>query len=98
MKPARNLFEAQLLLGEPDEEEAFFQPHGTPDPTKAKPGSDEKIDVLAGRLMAGLPLWHPDDPVIETEALPMERNSVYPSPETLDSQWRKPLPGDKDHQ
>ena len=29
--------------------------------TKALPGSDEKLLVLARRIQQGLPLWHPDD-------------------------------------
>mgnify|MGYP007073301516 CR=1 FL=1 len=29
--------------------------------TKALPGSDEKLHILAERIKAGLPLWHPDD-------------------------------------
>jgi hypothetical protein len=29
--------------------------------TKAIPGSQEKLDVLAERLKQGLPLWHPRD-------------------------------------
>ena len=41
---------------EPDgiEEEKF-------DSTQALPGTDEKLDILADRIQAGLPLWHPDD-------------------------------------
>ena len=30
-------------------------------PTKAKPGSQEKIDVLSDRIIKGLPLHHPED-------------------------------------
>lgn len=30
-------------------------------PTNARPGSYAKIEVLAARWEAGLPLWHPDD-------------------------------------
>ena len=30
-------------------------------PTPAKPGSGEKVLVLAARYAAGLPLWHNDD-------------------------------------
>lgn len=30
-------------------------------PTKAKPGSEEKIEMLAARYAAGEPLWHTDD-------------------------------------
>ena len=29
--------------------------------TKALPGSDEKLAVLADRVQQGLPLWHPED-------------------------------------
>ncbi|MCA9188101.1 MAG: hypothetical protein R3E01_05265 [Pirellulaceae bacterium] len=29
--------------------------------TRALPGSDEKLTVLAERLRAGIPLWHPND-------------------------------------
>ncbi len=30
-------------------------------PTQAMPGSAEKIEVLAARIKAGLPLWHEED-------------------------------------
>lgn len=30
-------------------------------PTAAKPGSEEKVMMLAARYAAGLPLWHQDD-------------------------------------
>lgn len=30
-------------------------------PTAAKPGSEEKVMMLAARYAAGLPLWHEDD-------------------------------------
>jgi hypothetical protein len=29
--------------------------------TKAMPGTDEKLEVLAKRIEAGLPLWHGED-------------------------------------
>ncbi len=29
--------------------------------TAAMPGSDEKLNILAERLIKGLPLWHPSD-------------------------------------
>jgi len=29
--------------------------------TRALPGTNEKLDVLAERLRLGLPLWHPRD-------------------------------------
>jgi hypothetical protein len=31
------------------------------DPTRALPGSNEKLAILAERLKMGLPLWHPSD-------------------------------------
>ncbi len=31
------------------------------DPTRAKPGSDDKVLMLAARYASGLPLWHDDD-------------------------------------
>lgn len=30
-------------------------------PTDAKPGSEEKVNMLAARYAAGLPLWHSED-------------------------------------
>lgn len=30
--------------------------------TRALPGTNEKLAVLAERLKLGLPLWHPNDP------------------------------------
>lgn len=33
--------------------------------TDAMPGTDEKLAVLIARQRTGLPLWHPDDPVVE---------------------------------
>ena len=29
--------------------------------TRAMPGTDEKLEVLAARISAGLPLWHRSD-------------------------------------
>ncbi len=31
------------------------------DSTRALPGTDEKLDILAARVRTGLPLWHPSD-------------------------------------
>ncbi len=31
------------------------------DSTRALPGTDEKLDILASRVKTGLPLWHPSD-------------------------------------
>ncbi len=30
-------------------------------PTEAKPGSEDKVQMLAARYAAGLPLWHDSD-------------------------------------
>ncbi|QDS99776.1 hypothetical protein [Adhaeretor mobilis] len=42
-----------------------YEPASTPeehfDSTKAMPGSDEKLEVMAARVKAGLPLWHGAD-------------------------------------
>jgi hypothetical protein len=37
--------------------------------TKALPGTNEKLAVLAERLKKGLPLWHPSDPRNYAEAI-----------------------------
>src|SRR3954464_9726096 len=34
---------------------------GNYDSTRALPGSNEKLSILAERLRSGLPLWHPRD-------------------------------------
>ncbi len=41
---------------EPEPEEALEF-----DATEALPGTEEKLSVLARRVQAGLPLWHPRD-------------------------------------
>ena len=42
-----------------------YEPEKVPDaefdPTRAMPGTDEKLAVLAERLERGLPLWHSFD-------------------------------------
>ena len=42
-----------------------FEPEETEnveyDATKALPGTNEKLSVLARRIQEGLPLWHPQD-------------------------------------
>ncbi len=42
-----------------------FEPQSTPAKfdacTKAMPGTEEKVVVLAERARQGLPLWHPSD-------------------------------------
>lgn len=49
-----------IRLGEWD-----YEPEGVSetsfDATRALPGSDEKLSVLAARVQAGLPLWHGAD-------------------------------------
>ena len=41
---------------EPDEVDPRLYPA-----TSAVPGTDEKLEVLAARVRAGLPLWHKSD-------------------------------------
>lgn len=48
-----------LRIIEPD-----YEPETPCEPTDAMPGSYAKIDVLAARAQAGMPLWHPLDPVL----------------------------------
>jgi hypothetical protein len=56
----RNVFEAILECGHdedfnPAEESSEFRQ------TDAPAGSRAKIDMLAERVLRGLPLWHPED-------------------------------------
>jgi hypothetical protein len=37
-------------------------------PTRALPGSEEKLAVLSERLQSGLPLWHPGDRLCHDES------------------------------
>ncbi|MFK7818562.1 MAG: hypothetical protein AB8G99_07580 [Planctomycetaceae bacterium] len=48
-------------LGEQFEEEIRALGVNPSEPTGAKPGSEEKVTMLAARYAAGLPLWHNDD-------------------------------------
>ncbi len=41
---------------EPDEHESAEY-----DPTRALPGTHEKLAILSKRVSQGLPLWHPND-------------------------------------
>jgi hypothetical protein len=41
--------------------------HPLPEPTRAIPGTPEKIAVLQGRLARGEQMFHPDDPVQEVQ-------------------------------
>jgi hypothetical protein len=56
---AKSVLEA-IKLGiwdyEPDDVEERRYPA-----TRAMPGTDEKLEVLASRIRAGLPLWHHGD-------------------------------------
>lgn len=55
----RNVFEAIIEYGHDEAfEPAFSQDF---DSTDAPAGSNEKIQILAGRLQMGVPLWHPED-------------------------------------
>ena len=62
------LHEEGFLVGESDDssdeyEDVNFEAIGVHphEPTKAKPGSEEKVLMLAARYAAGMPLWHNDD-------------------------------------
>jgi hypothetical protein len=68
----RSLFHAIKVWGH----DMDFEPLLIPAPTKAKPGSDEKILTLRARLEAGEDLYHPDD---ETMAEPPELQSAMAS-------------------
>jgi hypothetical protein len=53
----RGLFERRSPRGLDD----FVGEGHMPEPTTAKPGTPEKVAVLAARAEAGQRLWHPDD-------------------------------------
>jgi hypothetical protein len=55
----RNVFEAILQCGHDED----FVPSVSDDfdPTDAPAGSREKLEVLARRVQAGVPLWHDED-------------------------------------
>ena len=60
---------------EPEQvEEKYF------DPTRAMPGTREKLTILAARVQAGLPLWHRKDRTEydeeETEGAPLARKRI----------------------
>jgi hypothetical protein len=59
-------------------------------PTDAKPGSREKVEVLALRVLGGFDLWHPadekvldkkNDSICKTEI----RKKSYPNHQTIDT-------------
>lgn len=58
----RTVFECIERFGS----EMFFEPlemsAADYEPTGARPGTDEKIEVLRGRVERGEPLWHENDP------------------------------------
>ena len=55
----RNVFEAIIKYGHDED----FAPEVSDGyrATEAPAGSREKLDILAERIMRGVPLWHPDD-------------------------------------
>jgi len=55
----RNVFEAILQCGHDED----FAPSVTEEfrPTDAPAGSRQKLEVLARRVQAGVPLWHDED-------------------------------------
>jgi hypothetical protein len=60
-----NAYDDETLIADYDElfEEVDFEALGIDPgcPTIAKPGSEEKVIMLAARYAAGLPLWHNSD-------------------------------------
>lgn len=49
-----------IKLGMWDFEPAKHE-RGDYSPTRALPGTLEKLDILSARVRLGLPLWHPED-------------------------------------
>lgn len=50
------------------------------EPTMALPGTLEKVQVLAGRVRSGKPLWHPADAtidVLEGQLAPSKRRRAF---------------------
>ncbi len=56
----RNVFEAILETGH-DEDFIPAEDHTDFKGTDAPAGSKAKLDILAERVLRGLPLWHPED-------------------------------------
>ena len=54
-------FEMDHGFGGFDEEELLALGIDPSQPTDAKPGSEDKVVMLAARYSVGLPLWHNDD-------------------------------------
>jgi len=63
-----NLFQHIFERGD----DAEFEPRPAERPTTARPGTAEKIVVLAARVEAGEDLWHPNDVVIRCEPRAVE--------------------------
>ena len=57
----RNVFDWIVLHETSD----GFKPRPASQPTTARPGTAEKIAVLAARLEAGEELWHADDATLD---------------------------------
>ena len=55
--------------------EEGFEPRGLPEPTQARPGSREKVAILAARLEKGVDLYHPLDNPIPIATLDRRFNS-----------------------
>lgn len=58
-KSMRNVFEAITQFGHDEDFAPVVDDNFVP--TSAPAGSAEKLDMLAQRILLGLPLWHPDD-------------------------------------
>ena len=56
----QNVFEFIMVYGD----ESRFRPKLPAKPTKHRPGSAEKVEVLRRRVEAGESLWHPDDETV----------------------------------
>lgn len=56
MSEYRNLFES-FLVGD----WSGFEPHPVAEPTRALPGSKEKVAAIAARVERGEEAWHPED-------------------------------------
>lgn len=55
-----------------------YRPKRDAIPTKARPGSDEKIAVLAERVAMGMPLFHEDDETVLAKVCTSEPVARYP--------------------
>ncbi len=48
-----------------------------PTPTRAMPGSPEKVAILEQRARLGQALWHPDDARFNPDTVPEEQEAHY---------------------